>query len=318
MKNSKWFVMVSIAMLLLSQVFAQSELPISSPAVMRAYALKQVREVHASLYAPSIAQSGYDSREWLGEKPSPELLGEAGKLRLSAQTVDPNEVVMVYVSMTNADGDNLFYGYTETKPIKSADKWVLPESAGAISMRLSEVPVTFEKVVAQASILFRNADGVLVSEDLRFDGRKVFLPQELAGLSGAFVRIQFGDGTSVSYSASTGQALPTTTLGSQIVGSFRDIFSFRDADVSLTVASQGGRGTNPTIEIVRTAGGGLVTFTVSTSEGKKPIGFWLLRPGFKEWTRFETSGGTMAIGNFPTGTTYAVPIWNPVDFADKS
>jgi len=293
---------------------------ITSRAALRSYALSEASEINGGLYLYSGGTSGYDYRVWSGQKTSVEIIEEAKLLNLTVETVDTTDTVGCYISVNNTDGDTLFYGYTNDKPVKVNDKWILPSTMGNIVFNMSNIPIKLAKQVSSAYILSRDEYGNTQWSELYTNGDKIWFSEASAGLENSYIRVSYSDGTVESYSIATGNFLPTINLGLSVTPVFSDVSTFKDVSlVTLVVKSTRGKGIIPTIELVNTVSS-KIKFDIQTSEGKRPIRYWYRSAQIGDWSAIDVTASTIypiEIG-LPKGTVYIVPEWNPIDFDEVS
>jgi len=313
----KTIALLGIFILSYISAFAEISLPmITSRAALRSYALSEASEVNGGLYLYSGGTSSYDYRAWSGQKTSVEILEEAKLINLAIETVDPTDTVGCYVSVNNNDGDTLFYGYTSGKPEKVGDKWTLPAVMGNIVFNMSNIPIKLTKQVSSAYILSKDQYGNTQWDQLYTYGDKIWFSEASAGLGNAYIRVSYSDGTVEAYSISTGNFLPTITMGLSVTPVFTDVYTFKDTSlVTLVVKSTRGKGIVPTIELVNTIAG-TVKFDISTSDSKRPKRYWYRSTSAEDWDAIDVSATAVypIEISLPKGTVYMVPEWDPLDF----
>ena len=309
-----------------ASAFAQTEIPTTSIAQARADAI--LASTGVEVWANSSGSNGSPGAEssWLaGAKNSAEILSLA-KVSLKIETVDPTASIQTQVTVVNKEGEVLFEGYTNVKPELIGGVWTLPKSAGEIQLRMPWARwLTLSKSVNQAWIVARNQEGFESFYELAVSGSKILFPTASLGLKNAYVKSNFSDGTSMSWTISDGKQRQVTSITASVSSRFEDVVQFKNQSVQVTGQSvthiipvTKGVGVIPTFEIIQYQEG-VVSMDISTSAGGRPSGYLFRAPGTNVWTPWPVS----ALGNTTPlralkGTTYIVPQFKPEILTEQS
>ena len=193
----------------------------------------------------------------------------------------------------------------------------LPASMRDITMSMvSGVPINVGKPVSYSDIVSRDSNGNPKFDPLRVERNKIYFPSGSAGLPNSYVRVNWTDNTSSSYTITSGTLRQVVMLEVQATSSFANVRSFTNpAIVSMTVTSVRGVGITPLFEISMTTAGNVV-FDITTSDGKRPVKCWGRVVTGTTWNALPASATGVSTISLPVGTIYIVPEWSPSDFTE--
>lgn len=255
-----------------------ASLPIQSRAALKAHAIGAAKTGYTQLWGQKIlSQDGDVTRFSVTGKNADDVIKQLTSPSnvFSTRTTDVNAPMYAYGSITDGDGQLLFWGNAGEQIKLVADtSGKMKITGGALTFRLAgQVPFEIEGAQS-AQIQYEATDGSQWAEDVTVQNGKVFFPTNYAGTKSTLViGIRTSAGyAQIAYSAQTGARNPGTSLEGTLASSLENHLTASDKGLAygspLVVT---GRMTPPSDNQWGMVDSPTVTFTVTVGPGNERI-----------------------------------------------
>lgn len=306
---------------------AQTNLPfLTSKAALRAYAVQQAQTATMQLWSQSTVGQPVGARMIIpSNHTSADIIKFFTISSASLKVLNPKDQVYLDENVLNADGDSLFYGYGSSLPfLGKGSLYDLPAISAVLRLQ-SWIPVKFSKQVSSAEMLYVDpiTGQTYNNQQLYAYGNNVYYPSDSAG--GGFLKVNYPDGSQDIFDLKNGGIKVSGIALTQKIASasIEGLLSFTNpiqTGVIDTIPSNLGIGQNRTYEVIM-AGPvtttNYITVSITTSEGYRPLGIWVIAPGTVKPVYYQ-QGPSLPYVPIPVGggVFYMVPEWDPAQFRE--